>query len=203
MKSRFFATIFCAALVLGFSAPATAAVIDLSTLYVGSVSVTFDPNSILAPPETDTTSYAPPVEWVLGEYQGAMVSGSIGTVNYTVEPTGPSSGTVDTTLGTIDLVLSNLHMTVSGLYISDTDFDIWNISTSTIFVNSYDPLTGAFVYGWRDSASILSLNGNFSFPVDYSIEISGTASPVPLPAAVWLFGSGLAGLISLRKKFRK
>ncbi len=31
----------------------------------------------------------------------------------------------------------------------------------------------------------------------------GVATPVPIPAAVWLLGSGLIGLVGLRKRFKK
>jgi hypothetical protein len=31
----------------------------------------------------------------------------------------------------------------------------------------------------------------------------GEVAPVPVPAAVWLLGSGLLGLVGLRKKIRK
>ncbi|NOS81638.1 MAG: VPLPA-CTERM sorting domain-containing protein [Nitrospira sp.] len=31
-------------------------------------------------------------------------------------------------------------------------------------------------------------------------NIRGSASPVPLPAAVWLFGSGVAGLVGLARR---
>jgi len=202
MRSRFFATIVCAVLFLGFSAPSNAAVVDVSKLYVDSISATF--NTSVTFPVTNTTIFSPPGVWVMGEYHGVIANDSVSGINYTVESTGaygapPSSGTVDTTLGTIDLVLSDLHMTISGLFSGETD--LWNSSTSSIDANSYDPATGAFVYGWSDSASVQY--SVLTIPVDYSIEIAGTASPVPLPAAVWLFGSGLAGLIGLKKKFMK
>ena len=38
---------------------------------------------------------------------------------------------------------------------------------------------------------------------DASIYIMTATSAVPLPAAVWLFGSGLIGLISMRRKSQK
>jgi len=33
-------------------------------------------------------------------------------------------------------------------------------------------------------------------------DLSGYVAPVPVPAAVWLFGSGLIGALSLGKKRR-
>ncbi len=50
---------------------------------------------------------------------------------------------------------------------------------------------GVFV-NWGDfQLTFLSSNSNDNF------------SPVPIPGAVWLLGSGLLGLVGLRKKFRK
>ena len=37
-------------------------------------------------------------------------------------------------------------------------------------------------------------------PVDYSIQLVGSASTVPVPAAVWLFGSGLVGLLGVARR---
>jgi hypothetical protein len=46
---------------------------------------------------------------------------------------------------------------------------------------------------------------NFINDEDYLVEISGISapSPVPLPAAFWMFGSGLIGLIGFQRKRRK
>lgn len=38
--------------------------------------------------------------------------------------------------------------------------------------------------------------------IDY-IKIVAEGSPVPIPGAVWLLGSGLVGLVGVRKRFRK
>lgn len=40
----------------------------------------------------------------------------------------------------------------------------------------------------------------FSSPRNFSIRVSGEVAPVPVPAAVWLFGSALLGLIGMRRK---
>lgn len=41
--------------------------------------------------------------------------------------------------------------------------------------------------------------GDFDF-IPYAINVSGNVSAVPVPAAVWLFGAGLAALGGLRQK---
>lgn len=37
----------------------------------------------------------------------------------------------------------------------------------------------------------------------YGVLQAGPLTPVPLPAAVWLLGSGLVGMVGIRRKFRK
>jgi hypothetical protein len=36
-----------------------------------------------------------------------------------------------------------------------------------------------------------------------AFAVEGTSAPVPVPAAVWLLGSGLVGLVGLRRRMRK
>ncbi len=45
--------------------------------------------------------------------------------------------------------------------------------------------------------------GNY-YRADFTnLQVSGDSIPTPIPGAVWLFGSGLIGLVGLRRKFRK
>ena len=48
--------------------------------------------------------------------------------------------------------------------------------------------------------AILPVIDGFDHPEDYLFHMEGTISAVPVPAAVWLFGSGLLGLIGLARR---
>lgn len=54
----------------------------------------------------------------------------------------------------------------------------------------------AFINGYQ--AHDHSVSWNYALPVR-----NGDSAPVPIPAAFWLLGSGLIGLIGLRRKFKK
>jgi hypothetical protein len=66
-------------------------------------------------------------------------------------------------------------------------FVIGNGPTTTSIPGNNLQLQMGFVDGWY--------NDNFA-----TLQVTVTESPVPLPGAVWLLGSGLAGLIGFKRK---
>lgn len=69
--------------------------------------------------------------------------------------------------------------------------------STPLVINSYDPSTGAFDATWNSVIVGAWCNGCLS-----NWHITGTVSAVPLPAAVWLFGSGLIALFAASRKRR-
>lgn len=70
--------------------------------------------------------------------------------------------------------------------------------STAIIVDSYDPITGEFTASWD---AVHTESSPFAGQLS-SWTISGTMSAVPVPAAIWLFGSGImlmAGLVRRRK----
>lgn len=56
-----------------------------------------------------------------------------------------------------------------------------------------------FFYGFEESANLIS---SFTLTDNYVgiVNLTTKASPVPLPGAIWLLGSGLLGLAGMRKQ---
>lgn len=104
------------------------------------------------------------------------------------------SGTLNDITGTITLDLSSLFGTwQDGDYITGTGRS--DGFTSAMATGTWNPITNAYVLYW-DSLTI-----GPACPPNLCIShwtLQGTASPVPVPAALWLFGSGLLGLMGLR-----
>jgi hypothetical protein len=113
------------------------------------------------------------------------------------------SGTLDDIAGTIMMDLSSLFGTwADGDYIIGTGRS--DGITSAMATGTWNPITNGYTLYW-DSRTM----GLGACPApDGCIShwtLEGTASPVPAPAALWLFGSGLMGLIGIqwRRKIKE
>jgi len=110
-----------------------------------------------------------------------------------------TGGSVPT--GTLDNVTNTIVMDLSSWFMNWNDTDIFagtgraDSITSMLATGSWNPGTGAFSLTW----SSLVFDG--PAPEIGHWELNGIATPatVPLPAAAWLFGSGLLGLIAITR----
>lgn len=102
--------------------------------------------------------------------------------------------------GTLDDVNNTIEMDLSSLFGNWADID-FNIGTgksdgftSAFASGTWNPLTNAYALSWFTTVD--NSVGGPCLPINCTAEFTfeGTASAVPLPAAVWLFGSGLIGL---------
>ena len=114
---------------------------------------------------------------------------------------------ISTTLNTVELNFTGWSILWDGL---DTPLDLggddddWS-DGSISWGTGIAQITCAVDCGIGDSF-ILDYSVSFNTciscfgGVDYSLHLEGTISAVPVPSAVWLFGSGLLGLLGVAKR---
>ncbi|WJW75205.1 VPLPA-CTERM sorting domain-containing protein [Thiohalobacter sp. IOR34] len=201
---------------------AQAVSVDIASLTVDSFSLgvtidgdgTYDWGGTLAEPILIQMGvYQDPiVEW------GTSGSGSYAKI-YATAANGapPPNGTVDFDLGTIDVDFTSVYANaeinaysltlgpVGNLSGSSTPPDgytldwnsTWNVSLGGGGGGGIHPMTASMDGAWRCS-ECGSNGGDLSGTV--SLVFSGTVTPVPVPAAIWLFGSGLLGLAGMARR---
>lgn len=143
---------------------------------------------------------SPPAQINMGEYQDPIfqvVGGRYSARIYSTRAFGmpTPSGTVDTVAGTIDVDFSSLRANVTSRF---GDWDISLLSTNPTVDGTYKPGTGAFALTWSNPFAI-SLGGRL-INGTANVSLSGTATLVPVPAALWLLGSGLLGLAGIARR---
>ena len=193
------------ALFLALAGNTQAAVVDIASLIMDSTDVELVYNNT-----THTFSTASTVEFTF-DTPGTFVSlTDSGGHTVTVYSNGILSGQADGGAGAlVNMDLAALKADFDLGSDGTLTVDMWD-STTVINTNTYDETTLAFTYGWTTDVPggsnhhmSMCMGGKScgSTSNSTSAELQGTVSPVPLPAAMWLFGSGLLGLAgAMRRK---
>ena len=135
--------------------------------------------------------------WVIPE--GSDDVGLFGEYTYTTTfdltgfdaATAQIEGRWSTDNGTTDILINGTSL---GYTTDSSDYNIWaQFSVTSGFIAGENTLQ--FVFNNDPDAG-----GNGAGYTGLRVEMVGTASEVPIPAAAWLFGSALMGLVSLKRK---
>ena len=109
------------------------------------------------------------------------------------------SGTLDSAGGTITMNLSGLFANLA-----DEDFNVGtgkvDVMTSSLATGTWDPVTHAYSLSWISSIIFPGLPACPGSCWKGQFTLTGTATPVPAPAALWLLVSGLAGFGAWMRK---
>lgn len=115
-----------------------------------------------------------------------VLSVSINETVWDFGGSGISTGTINNSAGTVDAILVNTFSPVTG------DFEVASIQFRAVGTGSSAlSLTEYALNPWASGAG--AINPDF---VDGTVNVSS----VPVPAAVWLFGSGLLALTGLARR---
>ena len=159
----------------------------------------------------------------MGSVNAAPITGSMGlTGNFSANPdlgtatditlntvvgtsgTGDIGGTVG--FGTVGIINNGLIslasfapivdlMNIGGWQLDLTSLSVVDQSTNLLTMQGNGTLSGNLF-------DATSASWTFSAQTASSYSMTVTASPVPVPAAVWLFGSGLLGLVGIAGRKR-
>ena len=175
-----------------------AATVAIDSLLINSASLTVTIPGFGS--STYSSAVVPPVQITMGQYQNPifqLASGGYSAQIYSTSAFGlpAPSGTVDTVAGTISVDFSSLRANAT------TPYGSWDmalmLATSPPVSGTYNPGTGAFTLTWSNLVSLPVYGQTISSIA--TVSLSGTATPVPVPAALWLLGSGLIGLVGVAR----
>ena len=192
------------ALVSSFYGPSVnASTIAIDSMFVEKVAVALVVNN------TRLFSYSnsfPSFEIVMGEYQGSIVSFGnrrSGLLNiYSTNLYGAAAPTGYVDGATINVDLSSIRAGFDSRWV-DFDVGLWPINTPQ---NNgvYDPNTGRYVLDWRYNFIVDNPGFRRDFSGNFMVSLQGglITSSVPVPAAFWLFGSGMLAFAAVARRNR-
>lgn len=177
-----------------------AASVPIDTLSVDTVSLT------IAITGDGTYNFSgpviPPAVVTMGTYQDPIVGGTGWKIYSTGAYGKPApTGAVDGAVGSIDVDFSSLRGQASVTILGSPyvlDIPLWPLTTPPAG-GTYNAGTNAFTLNWSNNFSVM-VNGYLPVSGTASVSLAGSVTPVPLPAAVWLFGSGLLSLVGFARR---
>jgi hypothetical protein len=119
----------------------------------------------------------------------SVTSVSINEAVWDFGATGISTGAIDNVAGTVDGIMVNTFANVSGSFtVATIEFLAIGVGTSDLILSELG------LNPWASGGS--AINPTMASGSLTVIE----SSLVPVPAAVWLFGSGLLGLVGMARR---
>ena len=198
-------------LLAGCMAPLSAAwasTVNISSMLVNNASLTVSYSSSYGSGSYSFSGpVVPPADILMGTYQNPIytaniTSGATGTATiYSTSAYGEPapSGTIDTSNATNPISVNfssfRLNVNVTAPITLSFDAPAWPLTTPNSS-STFDALTNAYTLGWNNNFSVTAMVDGISAPITGNVQVTlgGTLQPVPVPAALWLFGSGLIGL---------
>jgi hypothetical protein len=209
--------LLCVVLALGLGLAIHPAMATVVTAIPGGTVIPMPPDNYFGPgPKT----FWPGITWTSTYSESNF--GNSGAYNYSSNggwtgSLGPMAGLNDSTdasgvTNTMTFAFSTPVSAVGGFLnyspgsTNPTTIAVYDASNHLIESFNLTFTTGGgddtgFFYGFEESANIISY---FTLTDNYVgiVNLTTKTSPVPLPGAIWLLGSGLLGLAGLRKQFR-
>lgn len=210
MKHNIFRITLACSLALGISTTSWAATLNIASVSItGGTMTTNSSGSVIGP--LPFTAFGPNTNLVSG-YIGngglgisadiadpdSIVSLDFGGLPLNVYTAASNYGDNNTLAGTIpggpmpsgalDDVAATITMNLSSWFLNWNNTD--QNAGSAIATGSWNPATGEISLAW---SAFIPGGPGFGTTIDWTLE--GIATPVPNPAAIWLFSSGLFGLV--------
>ncbi len=105
------------------------------------------------------------------------------------------SATIDTVANTVSADFSSLYLAV------DLGPNFMFVMTAPVSVvdGTYNPANNLAWLSWTETMTYTDPSGQ-EWTITLDALVDGKLTPVPVPAAAWLFGSGLLGLIGVARR---